>query len=58
MSQVILITSPRYSGKTTATANIGVGLIRTGKKVLLIDMDNEFEKTRPNHRFLKNPLLR
>ena len=47
MSQVILITSPRYSGKTTATANIGVGLIRTGKKVLLIDMDNEFEKTRP-----------
>ncbi len=46
MSQIILVTSPNYTGKTTATANIGAGLARSGKKVLMIDMDTEYGKTR------------
>ncbi len=40
MSQVIVITSGKGGvGKTTTTANIGVGLAALGKKVVLIDTD-------------------
>lgn len=40
MSEVIVITSGKGGvGKTTTTANIGVGLAMTGKKVVLIDTD-------------------
>ncbi len=40
MSQVIVITSGKGGvGKTTTTANIGVGLATLGKKVVLIDTD-------------------
>ncbi len=40
MSQVIVITSGKGGvGKTTTTANLGVGLARLGKKVVLIDTD-------------------
>ena len=40
MSQVIVITSGKGgAGKTTSTANIGTGLARMNKKVVLIDTD-------------------
>lgn len=40
MGQVIVITSGKGGvGKTTTTANIGVGLARLGKKVIVIDTD-------------------
>ncbi len=40
MAEVIVITSGKGGvGKTTTTANIGVGLSKLGKKVLLIDTD-------------------
>ena len=40
MSQVIVITSGKGGvGKTTSTANIGTGLARMNKKVVLIDTD-------------------
>ena len=40
MSKVIVVTSGKGGvGKTTATANIGSGLARAGKKVVLIDAD-------------------
>ncbi len=40
MTQVIVVTSGKGGvGKTTTTANIGVGLAKLGKKVVLIDTD-------------------
>ena len=40
MAEVIVITSGKGGvGKTTTTANIGVGLAKRGKKVVLIDTD-------------------
>lgn len=40
MSEVIVITSGKGGvGKTTSTANIGVGLARLNKKVVLVDTD-------------------
>ncbi len=40
MSQVIVVTSGKGGvGKTTTTANLGVGLSKLGKKVVLIDTD-------------------
>jgi septum site-determining protein MinD len=40
MSEVIVVTSGKGGvGKTTTTANIGVGLAKRGKKVVLIDTD-------------------
>ena len=40
MSQIIVITSGKGGvGKTTTTANIGVGLAMRGNKVALIDTD-------------------
>ena len=40
MSEVIVITSGKGGvGKTTTTANIGTGLAKLGKKVVLIDTD-------------------
>lgn len=40
MSEVIVVTSGKGGvGKTTSTANIGAGLARLGKKVVLVDTD-------------------
>ena len=40
MSEVIVITSGKGGvGKTTTTANVGTGLVKLGKKVILIDAD-------------------
>ena len=40
MGEVIVITSGKGGvGKTTTTANIGAGLAKLGKKVLVIDTD-------------------
>ena len=40
MSEVIVVTSGKGGvGKTTSTANIGTGLARMNKKVVLIDTD-------------------
>lgn len=40
MSEVIVVTSGKGGvGKTTTTANIGMGLAARGKKVVLIDTD-------------------
>ena len=40
MSEVIVITSGKGGvGKTTTTANLGVGLAMRGKKVALVDTD-------------------
>ena len=40
MGEVIVITSGKGGvGKTTTTANIGIGLARSGKKVVVIDTD-------------------
>ena len=40
MSEVIVITSGKGGvGKTTTTANLGVGLAKRGKNVVLIDTD-------------------
>ena len=40
MGEIIVITSGKGGvGKTTTTANIGVGLARLGKKVVVIDTD-------------------
>ena len=46
MSEVIVVTSGKGGvGKTTTTANIGTGLAKLGKKVVLIDT-NAIEKPR------------
>lgn len=40
MGEVIVITSGKGGvGKTTTTANIGIGLSKLGKKVIVIDTD-------------------
>ena len=40
MSEVIVITSGKGGvGKTTSTANIGTGLAKLGKNVVMIDTD-------------------
>jgi septum site-determining protein MinD len=40
MGEVIVITSGKGGvGKTTTTANIGIGLAQSGKKVVVIDTD-------------------
>ena len=40
MCEVIVVTSGKGGvGKTTTTANLGVGLRSVGKKVLMIDTD-------------------
>ena len=40
MSEIIVVTSGKGGvGKTTSTANIGAGLARMNKKVVLVDTD-------------------
>ena len=40
MGEIIVVTSGKGGvGKTTTTANIGVGLAQSGKKVIVIDTD-------------------
>ena len=40
MSEVIVVTSGKGGvGKTTTTSNLGIGLAKRGKRVLLIDAD-------------------
>ena len=47
MGEVIVITSGKGGvGKTTTTANIGIGLAQSGKKVVVIDTDLRASESR------------
>ena len=49
MGEVIVITSGKGGvGKTTTTANIGIGLAQSGKKVVVIDRSRASESGRCN----------
>ena len=40
MARIVVVTSGKGGvGKTTTTANIGVGLAKAGKKVIVVDTD-------------------
>ncbi|QUO33487.1 AAA family ATPase [Faecalicatena sp. Marseille-Q4148] len=44
--KVIAITNQKGgTGKTATTVNMGVGLVREGKKVLLVDVDTQGDLT-------------
>ena len=50
MSEVIVITSGKGGvGKTTTTANVGTGLAKEGKKVVLIDTDRKSTRLNSSH---------
>ncbi|MFC6225672.1 ParA family protein [Hymenobacter artigasi] len=47
MSKILAFTNQKGGvGKTTSTANIGAGLVRAGKRVLLVDLDPQANLTK------------